>query len=339
MILNVLAFSEKIKAKEFPPVILFGPGKPPWGKEDYEPYLVDQALETLIAACVDPSLRDLAYSVYYADETAPGTVVEEARTVPFLAERRVVLVRNADVYMNMASDKRSPIQPLLQFIENPPESSLLILVSTTVNKIKPLYKLTEKNGVMVECPQLGDKEYAAWIQDEIARNGNKITRSALTMLIDRVGARMADMHNAINLICNFAGTGKEITEASVLAASGDVAETTVWALTDAIATSDPTKALECLHELLSMNMSPDEILGTLNWLLESTYRAHPQTPMKLGKPFVERKVAPLTKKFAPKRIAAALGMCTKTNFALRTTGTDAHLLLEMLIIKLAYSKK
>jgi len=339
MILNVRAFTETIGVKEIPRVILFGPGKAPWGKEDYEPYLVDQALDKLIAACVDPSLRDLAFSVYYADETAPGTVAEEARTVPFLAERRVVLVRNADVYMNMASDKRSPIQPLLQFIENPPESSLLILVSTTINKAKPLYKMTEKNGMLVECPQLGDKEYTAWIQDEVAENGNKIARSALTMLIDRVGAKMGDMHNAINLVCNFAGTGKEITEAAVLAASGDVAETTVWALTDAIAGSDAAGALECLHELLAMNKSPDEILGTLNWLLESTYRAHPETPLNLGKPFVERKVAPLTKKFSAKRIAAALGMCTKTNFALRTTGTDAHLLLEMLIIKLAYSRK
>ena len=159
MILNVRAFTETIGVKEIPRVILFGPGKAPWGKEDYEPYLVDQALDKLIAACVDPSLRDLAFSVYYADETAPGTVAEEARTVPFLAERRVVLVRNADVYMNMASDKRSPIQPLLQFIE-----ARIIAADPRFHDDKQgeaAVQMTEKNGMLVECPQLGDKEYTA----------------------------------------------------------------------------------------------------------------------------------------------------------------------------------
>lgn len=339
MILNVVEFTKMVGVTPLPPVILFGPGKPPWQKEEFEPYLVDCALDKLMEVYVDPSLRDLAFSVFYADETPPGTVAEEARTVPFLAERRVVLVRNADVYMAMGSDKRSPLQPLLQFIENPPEASLLILVSPSLNRLKPLYKLSEKNGVFVECPQLGDKEYTGWIQDEVAKVGNTISHAALTLLIDRVGGKMGDMRNAVNLICNFAGTGKAITEEHVLAASGDVAETTIWALTDAIAASAPAAALECLHELLSMNKSPEEIIGTLNWLLESTYRAHPDTPIKLGKPFVERKVAPLTRKFSPKRLAAALAMCTKTNFALRSTGTDAHLLLEMLIIKLAYTRK
>lgn len=340
MILNIVEFIKMVGVKPLPRVMLFIPGKnPKTKKETYEPFLVEEALEKVINAYVDPSLKDLSFSSFYAEETAPGAVVEEARTLPFLAERRVVLVRNANVYMNMASDKRSPVQPLLQFLEAPPETSLLVMVCPEVNRIKPLYKLSEKNGVVIECHQLGRVEYNDWIRDQAAKNGKTINSRAITLLVERVGTKMSDMNNALSLVCNFVQSGNTITEADVLAASADVAEATVWALTDAIAASDPAGALKELHELLAMNKSPDEILGILNWLLESTYRAHPDTTLKLDKEFLARKVAPLTRKFSPSRLAAAMAMCTKTHFALRTTGTDTKLLLELLIIKLAHSKR
>jgi DNA polymerase III subunit delta len=339
MILNSVEFAKIIGKKPLPVTILFGPGKALFNKEPFEPFLMETALEKLLAAYVDPSMKDLAFSAFYAEETAPGAVVEEVRTVPFLAERRVVLVRNADVYMAMSGDKRSPLQPLLQFVEAPTDTSLLILISPSANKQKQLYKLCEKHGLIVECPQMDDNTYASWIREQTEQNGNAIAPRAVKLLMERVGGKMAEMRNAINLVCNYVGAGNMVDEEHVAAACADVAEATVWALTDAIASSNPAAALESLHDLLALNKSPDEIIGTINWLLESAYRAHPETSLELGKPFVEKKVAPLARKFSPKRLAGALAMCSKTHFSLRNTGVDTHLLLELLIIKLAWAKK
>lgn len=339
MILNVGEFLEKFDVQACPPIILVGPGKAGFNKEPFEPFLADRAIEKILEAHVDPTLQDLMFSSFYAEETAPGVVAEMVQTFPFLAEKRVVLVRNADVYMGMPSSKRSPLQPLLQFIENPNNSALLILISPEANRQRVLFKSIEKNGLIVECPQLEDKAYAAWIRGEVARHGKQISPDALSLIIDRVGTRMSEMHNAIHLVCNYVGTATSIEEKDILAACADVAETSIWTLTDAIAASDSTKALEALHELIQINKSPDEIIGILNWLLESAYRAHPDTTVKLGKPFVEKKVAPLTRKFSPSRLAAALAMCNKTHFAIRSTGSDPQLLLELMIIKLAVAKR
>lgn len=339
MILNIVEFMKAVGVKPLPGVMLFTSGKAGRSKKDsYEPYLVDQAVDKLIAAYVDPTLKDLSFTSFYAEEAAPGVVVEEARTLPFLAERRVVLVRNAGAYMDMASDKRSPLYPLLQFLENPPDASVLAMICPEVNRTKSMYKLCEKNGLIIECPQLTGAEYSNWIQDRFAQNGKTINARIVTSLVERVGNKMSDMNNAVNLVCNFAQSHNAITEEDVLAASADVAEATVWALTDAIAVSNPAAALKELHELLAMNKTPDEILGILNWLLESTYRAHPATPLKLDSIYLSKKVGPLTKKFSPARLAAALAMCTKTHFALRTTGADTKLQLELLVIKLAYAR-
>ncbi|HDP34722.1 MAG TPA: DNA polymerase III subunit delta [Candidatus Hydrogenedentes bacterium] len=322
-----------------PRIILFTAGKPPWGKEAFEPYLADEAVEKMIEHYVEKSLRDLALTIAYADETAPGQVAEQAQTLPFLVEQQVILVRNGNVYMNMPGEKKSPVTPLLDCLEAPPESTILMMVASTADKRKRLYKAFENNGAVVECPQLDDTRLALWIRERVSERNLSITQDAITALIDRAGSRLSDVMNALNLVCNFASGKPSVSKQDVLDACADVAEATVWALTDAIASSNPTAALEALHELLAMNKHPNEIMGTINWLLESAYRAHPQTQAAIGKRFVAEKVAPLARKFNVKRLVDALALCTRTHFALRTTGTNEQLLLELLIIKLAVARK
>ena len=338
MVVKVQDFIDRIGKQAPPPLLLFTAGKPPWGKEDFEPYLADEAIEKLIKENVDPSLHDLALTTVYADETAPAQVAEEARTLPFLVEKRVILVRNANVYMGMTTDRKSaPVIPLLQCLESPPDSTILILVAPNADKRKRLYKAFDKNGIVIECPQLDDHKLADWIRKRLSERDVEIASDAIRALIDRVGGRLSDMDNALNLLFSFISGRTTITEQDVLSACADVAEATVWALTDAIARSDTTASLEALHELISMSKSPDEIMGTINWLLENAYRAHPDTSLAVGKRFVAEKVSPLAHKFTLKKLKDAMALCTRTHFALRSTGANQHLLLEMLVIKLAAS--
>jgi DNA polymerase III subunit delta len=332
---NVKDFIAGIGRKTPPPIILFTAGKAPWGKEDFEPYLADEAIEKMIKTHVDPGMQDLALTTFYADETDPGQVAEESRTLPFLVDRRVVLVRNANSYMAMATEKRSPVLPLLDCLETPSESTILMVVAPNADKRKRLFKLFEKNGVVVECPQLDDRNLGEWIRAEVAKCNLTIDSTAVATLIDRVGGKLSDMKNALTLLASFTIGRSSIKEADVMAACADVAESTVWALTDALAQSNTTASLEALHELFAMNKHPDEILGTINWLLESAYRTHPDTQPAAPKPFVANRVAPLAKKFSLQKLIDALALCTRTQFALRTTGANHHLLLEMLVIKLA----
>jgi len=335
---NVQKFIGDIGRQPLPPLILFTAGKPPWKKEDYEPYLADEAVDKIIRAYVDPGMHDLALTTFYADETDPGRVAEEAMTLPFLVKKRIVLVRNANAYMEMATEKRSPVLPLLECLESPPESTILILLAPVADKRKRLYKAFEKNGMIVECPQLDDRALENWIRKNLSDLNITIDSQAIATLIDRVGSRLSDMKNALNLLISYVSGRNKITEADVLAACADVAESTVWALTNAIAQSDTGASLEALHELISMNIVPDEIIGTINWLLENAYRAHAETKLTVAKEYVAKQVAPLAKKFTLKRLQEALALCTRTQFALRSTGTNPNLLLEVLVIKLSEAR-
>jgi DNA polymerase-3 subunit delta len=318
-----------------PRVVLFCPGKAPWGREEWEPVLVDAALKRLFDAYVDPSLQDMTYSLFYADETPPGDIAQEARTFPFLAERRVIIVRNAERYNTMSAEKNAPLAHLTGYIEDPAETTLLVLVAAQIDRRKRFFKACEKGAVVVECPQLDDAAMRQWVSGEAESRRVKIDHAALTELLDRAGNRLSDVQNAFSLAANYVGNQGVITEADVRAACADVAEETVWALTDAIAASDTRKALIALHELIALNKAPDEILGTINWLVENAYRAMPETQAPAPKPFVATKVVKLGETLGLAKLKLAMAMCTRTQFNMRETGTDRNLALEMLVIKLS----
>ena len=333
-------FIPKIEAGAIPPVVVVGPGKAPFNREAFEPFLADRIADRIAAVCVPPEVRDLAYSVFHADETRVGDIVAEAQTMPFLAERRVIVVRNADRYFGSPGEKDSVLKPLIAYMEDPSETTILVLLTSKTDKRRKSYKTCSEKALIVECPQLDDNEMAKWIQGEAAALGKKIDTAAINELVSRAGYRLGDVHNALNLVANYLGQSNDrIREEDVITACADVAEESVWALTDAIAASDMDKALKTLHQLMDFGKSHDEIMGLINWLLESAYCASPDTRREIKSQFVGRKVMPLVNKLGLEKLKTALQLCTDTHFMLRSTGVDRDLALEMLVIKLAAPRK
>ncbi len=322
-----------------PPVLLFCPGRAGFDKEPFEPLLAEQAVQAIVEKLVDPSLADLTYSVFYADETQPGAITDEAQTLPFLAERRLILVRNGERYDQMSGGKGSMLAPLVQYLKSPSESTVLMIIAGKADKRKALYKACKDLEGIVECPQLSDGELAQWVQVEGRKMGRRFNQDAIRELLGRAGARLGDVRNALTLVTNYVGEAREIRAEDVVAACADVAEESVWNLTDAISASDTDKALRVLYELLDYGKSPDEIMGLINWLLETVYRACPETRAENKSRFMTEKVMPLVRKWGLKKVMAACTLCTDTHFMIRSTGVDKRLALELLVVKLSVGRK
>jgi DNA polymerase-3 subunit delta len=337
---NVQEFIRSIGASPPACVILFCPAKSPRARDaTFEPFLAEQAVECMVRAYVDPGMKDLVYTTFYADEAKPAEIVLEARTVPFLVERRVVLVRNAERYAADAGAdplSRRTDSPLLSYLESPCEMTILMLVASQVDKRTRFYKACEKFGLVVECPELTKREVAEWVRREIEARNKSADEPAIEEIVRRAGAHLGDVNNAVTNVINYVGDAARIREEDVIAACADVAEQEVWALTDAIASSQQGPALTALHKLLDLGRREDEILGTVNWLLKSAYAivlagSGPPTVS----PFVAKKVRPLADKLGMAKLRDAFRLCTDTHFMIRSTGVDATLALELLVVKLA----
>lgn len=314
------------------PVYLLCPGKAPRAnRASFEPFLADRLASHIVDSLVEKEARDFAYNSYHADETAPGEILSMANTLPFLSERRVILVRGVEHYEN-----DDAMQQLVPYFENPCESAVLILIAYAIDQRRKLYKACEKGGFVVSCPQLTDNELRIWVNHEAKRLGLKTEPGAVNEIIQRAGKNLADVANAVQVVAGFIGRDTTITEEAVVQACADVAEEQVWDLTDAIAASNPGKALRVLRELIAMGKSEFEIMGTINWLLKTAYDLAAPSRGSGGRGgYTQGKVQPLADKFGATKLGEAFGLITETDFALRSTGTDRALMLELLVIKLA----
>lgn len=332
--MNALELLPQIGKADPARVYLLCPGKAPRARQaTYEPFLAERVAQRLVDAYMDEAARDMCYAVFYADETPPERIASEAETLPFMAERRVVLVRNAEKYVSESAAK-----PLLRYLESPNESTVLIFVSAKADKRTKFYKACESAGEIIECPVLNAREIAQWVKDELKVQGKKADRDAIQTLIDRAGVNLADVHNAVTLVSAFVGdTKKTVSTEDVVLACADVAEEEIWALTDAIAASQVGPALGALHGLLDLGKAPDEIMGTINWLLTSAYRVARKDDNVSR--FVAQKVEPLARKIGLRKLPDAFRLCTQTHFTLRSTGVNAPLALELLVVKLAAPRK
>ena len=313
-------------------VYLFCPFKSPKARApSFEPVLAERAVERLVQRYVDPTMKDLCYSSYYAEETDPSEVRAMALTVPFLAEYRVIVVQNAEHY----AASESAAGPLLSYIESPCDSALLILVASQIDKRSKFYRACEKNGQVIECPELRDHEAAEWIRAEVEARDKTIAPAAIREILARTGTHLGDANNAVAVVCNYVGQAPTITAEDVVAACADVAEEEIWALTDAIAQSNTNKAVRVLREILALGKSEFEIMGSINWLLKSAYAVARGGPNSRVREFVAQKVAPLAAKIGLERFRDAFSLCMDTEILLRSTGVDRALALELLVIKLA----
>lgn len=332
--MTVTELIELYDTHEPSPVYLLCPDKAPRGKTaTFEPLLADQAVSLLVNRFVEPDMKDMCLNSVYADETPAGEVVSVAETFPFLADRRVVLVRNAEHY-----DSEKAAGPLLKYLENPCESTILIMVAGRIDRRLKLFKTCSKAGLVVGCAHLGEHELAKWVHVEAESIGKTVDPGAVREITNRAGHQLSEVRSALHQAAGYAGDRKKILDTDVIAACAEVAEEEVWALTDAIGGSDSDGAVHALRRLLDLGKSEFEVMGSIHWVIRSAYQVARGDTDQLS-PFVARKFGPLAKKWGVNKSGAALGLLMDAEMMLRSTGVDRALALELLVIKLSASAR
>jgi DNA polymerase-3 subunit delta len=216
----------------------------------------------------------------------------------------------------------------------------LLLLASQIDRRMKFFKLCEKHGLVVECPMLNDSAVEEWVRAHAEERGKKIERAAIGEIVRRSGLHLSDVNNSLNVVISFVGNEPVIREQDVVKACADVAEEEVWTLTDAIGACDSNAALNALGKLIDMGKHPDELIGAINWIMKSAYQvAAAEKGAPTVSPFVQRKVAPIAGKLGAKKLRDALMLVTDTHFMMRSTGVDANLALELLVVKLAASRQ
>ncbi|MBR1574699.1 MAG: DNA polymerase III subunit delta [Bacteroidales bacterium] len=146
-----------------------------------EPYYPDRVCQAVMAHALQDFERDFNETVFYGPDTDAMTVSSECRSYPMMAERRLVVLKEAQ---NMRS-----LEDLAAYCAEPMESTVLVILlhGANADKRRALYKTVQKTGVVLESPALRDYEIDRWITAYYQGRGLSIAPDAAALLGEYAG--------------------------------------------------------------------------------------------------------------------------------------------------------
>jgi DNA polymerase III subunit delta len=222
-----------------------------------ETYFIDRALTKLVDKAMKGAPRDFNLDVFYGKDAKADEVAGQAATLPMMADRRVVVLKEAD--------RLKDIGPIKAYMESPCPETVLILVAANADKAKEriLSDALKNGGALVHFYHPFDSELNRWTKLLAKEAGYGIDEKAADYLKDVLEGNLALIESELNKVYNFIGERKTVTLEDVKESVGDFGLPLVFDLIDATAGKKPAKALEILAKLLRDGEQPLMLLGMM----------------------------------------------------------------------------
>jgi DNA polymerase-3 subunit delta len=208
-----------------------------------DPTLVSEALSKVVADLLGSEDRSLALEDYSGDEIDLAAVADACATPPFLAGRRVVVVRDVGRW------NTDEVAPLLAYLEDPLETTSLVLVAGG-GQTPPKLAAAAKAGGQVVATGVDARKAGDWILGRIRESGLGLDAAAAAALRDHLGEDASRLVPILEVLQAAYGKGGRLGVEDIEPYMGQAGSVTPWAFTDSIDAGDVESALGHLHRLL-----------------------------------------------------------------------------------------
>jgi DNA polymerase III subunit delta len=214
-----------------------------------QPLLLERAVNAIRDATVPPALRGFNYDVYDVSGAGRATasrILATAQTLPMMAQRRMVLVRD------IGAMQAAELNKLVEYLESPNPSTVLVAVAGKVDKRVKFFATAVKRKLLHELAP--PRELTGWIKSEAGTRRIAIAPDACARLADVVGKDLARVALALDQLALYAGD-RTIEAEDVDDLVADTRERSVFELTDAIGKGDIAAALAAVAALCEQRQS------------------------------------------------------------------------------------
>ena len=238
---------KQVEKNIFLPVYLF------YGNEQY---LIDEIVNRIINKIIEPSLHQLNVEKYYCSDNDSETIVNSALSVPMLSDKKVIIVRDYD--------KINDSKALRHYFEHPSQSTILILISNSIDKRKTIFSLVSKTGgALIKCENLKRDELSLWVKNKFHTYGKNIKDSAIDILFSLKGDSLQNVYTEIEKIVTFVSDKNNIEEDDIFSIIGSTKELNVFELSKLIVAGQKNNAVIMLNQLIDQNTEPLLIVNLL----------------------------------------------------------------------------
>lgn len=206
-------------------------------------------------------------SNYDMEEVNLSDAVNDASTIPFMSDKKIIVVRNA-FFVSTEKPKKvidHDIDALKRYIDNPVEETILILAApySKLDERKAITKEIMKKAEVVKCEPLKDADMSNWIKRQVGKNNMTIDNDALREFLKRVESNTEVLVSETTKLLNYTEGMDKIDLDIIKKVITKNVEDNVYEITNMILENNQGKALEIYNDLVMHNEDPLRILGIL----------------------------------------------------------------------------
>ena len=229
-----------IRKKEYSPVYFL---------QGEEPYYIDLIARHIEENVLSESEKGFNQMILYGKDADVSTVLSQAKRYPMMAERQVVIVKEAQDITDF--NTQTGQQLLEAYVKNPMPSTVLVLCYKykKIDSRKTLGKALDKFAVWVESKKLYDNQLPAWIATYIKQRGFRTDDKAVQMLADAIGNNLERLTNEIEkVLVNFTDPSEVVIDAGMVQKYVGISkEYNAFELQKAISTKNVVKTMQIIQ--------------------------------------------------------------------------------------------
>lgn len=209
-----------------------------------ESYLVNQYKAKLLAALCDTD-DSMNYMVYKGENAVPEDIREFAMTMPFFADRRVLLVEDSGFF-------KKGNEAVEEFIEDIPDTTVIVFVENEIDKRLKLYKQIAKSGTVADFNTPDERTLLIWIKSLFSREKMTIDDEAVYGLLGSVGTDMNTLVNEAEKLKSYCIDTGRVTLPCVEKLCINQVESKIFDMMDALSQRNKLKTMKLYDDLLKL---------------------------------------------------------------------------------------
>lgn len=166
-----------------------------------EAFLMQETVQLIVAAALIEEEKDFNLSVYDMEETSVEIALEDAETLPFIGDKRVVIIKNPTF---LTSEKKKEkmehrIDKLDQYMNSPAPYTILIFLAPyeKLDERKKITKLIKKQSVVIEMNTFSDQETINWITGIAEQENVDLSKEAIDELMVLTAGDLMTLHQEL----------------------------------------------------------------------------------------------------------------------------------------------
>ncbi len=199
-----------------------------------------------------------------ADKADMGEVLALTNTAPVFSDKRLVILTGIEKL------RKDPKEALQHYIENPLDTTVLVLTHNDSKKFKTekaLAAAAAEHGELANFDELKREELAMWVTARFKEQGLTPAFDAVETLCEAVGADLNALSQEIEKLALYTATrdNKNISKEDVLGGVGFSKEENPFELSNAVQYMNKNKAISMAEKLLSSGEEPVGVLSKISY--------------------------------------------------------------------------